>query len=257
MSIDVDFKFPDWAAKLRRHEARLRLFQAALIQTNRGMMFDAEGAHNNHEKWAKLKFRNGQILSRRGNLRKSIAPYNPRGVPGPDGIVRFAGDMIVVGTKMLYARMMNDGTAGMPGGVLRPKRAKALKIPLPSGVSASNEARQARSAPDREAVADMEASLVKARERASKARVRFQDSGNHDHLRAAVNAEYRVARLTERIGAKRVKVARALGKGKGGRGFLFVNSVKIPARPFDEWNVSDQQEMDAAVANKIAEILNA
>ena len=129
--LDIDFRFPDWRGKVKRHEAQLMLFCVAQIQTNRGMLFDQEGGYNGHRRWPALKFRSGQILAKRGALKRSLAPTNPKGTPGSDGIVRFTGDMIIIGTNLLYARMMNDGTAKMPGGVLRPKNAKALKIPLP------------------------------------------------------------------------------------------------------------------------------
>lgn len=35
------------------------------------------------------------------------------------------------GTNLIYARMMHFGTAGLPGGVLRPKKAKYLTLPYP------------------------------------------------------------------------------------------------------------------------------
>lgn len=185
--INIDFKFPDWRGKLERHAAELNLFIAAQIQFNRGMMFDKEGAWNGHPKWEGLKFRRGQILSKRGTLRKSIAPYNPKGQAGPDGIVRFAGDVITVGTKLLYARMMNDGTKNLPGGVLRPVRAKALKIPIPSGKFATD-------------------------------------------------------------------AAKGLRKSEGA--FIFRKSVKIPPRPFDQWNNQDQEELNNALRAKLMQILN-
>ena len=199
LMIDIDFKFPNWKKKLKAYEKALNLFVAATVQTNRGMLFDAEGAHNAHPKWASLKFRNGMILSKRGTLRKSIAPYNPRGIPGPDGIVRFAGDVITIGTKLIYARLMNDGTEKMPGGVLRPKNAKALKIPLPAGKAATPLAKTLR--------------------------------------KTAKTLQYSKDGVTK--------------TGK----FIFVKSVKIPARPFDKWNDADQNELNAALVNKIAEIL--
>lgn len=170
--IDIDFKFPDWAAKVKARERELNLFIAANVQFNRGMLFDREGAYNGRSRWEPLKMRQGQILSKSGALRKSIAPYNSRGTPGPSGVVRFAGDTIHIGTTLIYARMMNDGTTKMPDGVLRPKNAMALKIPL------------------------------------------------------------------------------------GGGKFMFRKSVKIPARPFSDWNESDQEELDGALLNKITQVLN-
>lgn len=131
--LEIEFKFPDWKGQIKKHVKQLNLFSAAQIQTNRGMIFDSEGHHNGRPGWQELAFRNGQVLSRYGTLRKSIAPFNATGRPGDGGFVRFQGETIKVGTTLLYARMMNDGTTKMPGGVLRPVRAKALMIPIPKG----------------------------------------------------------------------------------------------------------------------------
>lgn len=203
--IEFDFKFPDWAGKLKAREKELNLFIAAQMQFNRGMLFDKEGAHNGRNRWKDLVFRRGQILSKRGTLRKSIAPFNPKGTAGPDGIVNFSGDVITVGTKLLYARLMNDGTSKMPGGVLRPVRAKALKIPLPAGQNAK------------------------------------------DSIKGAKNLK--------KIGAKKLVWERADGKKQSGN-FIFRKFVRIPERPFDDWNDKDQEELDAALLNKVTSILN-
>lgn len=139
--LQIGFKFPDWKGRLKKHAQQLNLFAAAQIQTNRGLLFDSEGRHNGRDGWEPLAFRNGQVLSRYGTLRKSIAPYNSKGKPGDGGFVKFSGDTITIGTNLLYARMMNWGTTKMPDGVLRPTRAKALMIPLPPGKWANEETR--------------------------------------------------------------------------------------------------------------------
>jgi len=144
MSAEIDFKFPDLYGVFKAAEEEINLFIAAQIQTNRGMLFDQEGQFNGHDKWAPLRLRVGQALSDRGVLRKSIAPANPTGTPGPEGYVRFSSDVIIVGSQLIYASMMNDGTTKMPGGVLRPKNAKALKIPLPAGKNATDYAKALR-----------------------------------------------------------------------------------------------------------------
>lgn len=192
IGFEMEFKFPDWAAKINQAQDEINLFIAAMMQTNRGELFDSEGAANGHDKWAPLAFRRGQILSNRGTLRQSLAPSNPQGRAGSDGIVRFAGEVITIGTKLAYARMMNDGTAKMPGGVLRPVNGKALKIPLPGGENAT-------------------------------------------------------------AGAKSLKK----GSSKiGNSNFIFRKSVKIPGRPFDTWTKEDEDEMSAALTNKLVDILN-
>ena len=201
MTVDIKFEWPDLAGVLEQHRHELDLFMAATIQTNRGMLFDSEGSHNGRPGWAPLKLRSGQILSDRGVLRKSIAPYNASGSPGPDGVVTIKPDAITVGTNLLYARLMNDGTEKMPGGVLRPVHAKALKIPLPSGKSATPTAKRLR--------------------------------------KNAKTLSYKVAEGTYR----RAK-------------FIFRKFVRIPARPFDDWNEQDQEEMNEALVGKITELLN-
>lgn len=185
--VEIDFEMPQLAPKFRRKIKEIYLFIAAQIQTNRGFLFNAEGAYNGHKKWAPLKFRQGQILSKSGTLRKSLAPTPARGLPGNDGIVRISGETVTVGTKLFYARLMNDGTTKMPGGVLKAVNAKALKIPLPSGKSATPLSKNLR-----------------------------KDNG----------------------------------------GFMFRKSVKIPARPYDEWTTNDQKDLDEALGNKIAQVLN-
>lgn len=234
--IDIDFKFPEWAERVKAKEKELNLFVAAQVQFNRGMIFDQEGAYNGRGRWDDLKFRSGQILSKRGTLRKSIAPYNPKGIPGPDGIVHFAGEVITVGTKLLYARMMNDGTTKMPGGVLRPVRAKALKIPIPQGKNATEAAqeinRQSAQKNNKEKLRELESKLHKTK----------QGSKSFEKILT------KMAALQQAIEQKTTT--------KGASGFIFRKSVRIPARPFDDWNEQDQQNLDAALLNKIAEILN-
>lgn len=144
VDIQFEFKYPNFGQKIADNRRRIMIFMAAMLQTNRGMLFDAEGAYNGHQKWAPLKFRNGQILSKSGTLRKSIAPGGMSGNPGPDGIVRISSDIVTIGTKLHYARMMNDGTVGLPGGVLKPKYALALAIPMPGGKGATKIAKQVK-----------------------------------------------------------------------------------------------------------------
>lgn len=200
--LEIEFKFPDWKGRIKKHERQLNLFTAAMIQTNRGMLFDSEGDYNGHGGWEPLAFRNGQVLSRFGTLRKSIAPFSADGKPGAGGYVRFQGETIKVGTTLLYARMMNDGTTKLPGGVLRPVRAKALMIPIPKGQWRSEAADEV-----------------------------FEESG------------------------KTIKRKRADGR-KYNEDVIFRKSVRIPARPFDEWNSQDQAEFDAALLNELARVLN-
>lgn len=202
---------------------------AAQIQFNRGMLFENEGAHNGRARWQDLKFRKGQILSKRGTLRKSIAPIRADGSPGPDGIVRIAGDMIYVGTQMLSARLMNDGTTKMPGGVLKPVRAKALKIPVPQGASAGGAAVAIQDAARKKQIAVIRQEM----ERMTKGQKQYE------------RAEKRIQKIEEKM-----------GKGTGSVKHIFRKSVKIPARPFDDWNDADQVDFDAALLGKLQQVLN-
>lgn len=143
--IDVVMKFPKLSQRLLEHQEQIKAEIVVAIQTNRGMLFDAEGSYNGHEPWDPLVLRTGQILARRGVLKKSIAPSSSSGKPGPGGYVSMDGKgVITVGTEVAYAAMMNFGTTKMPGGVLRPVRAKALAIPLPEGKWANDAARELR-----------------------------------------------------------------------------------------------------------------
>lgn len=130
--VRVEVKFPKWLEKLNASQQRIGMFVAAQMQTNRGMMFDKEGANNGHPKWAPLKSRSGMILSKTGTLRKSIAPLNPTGKAGPGGVVQIRGTLkdqqVGIETRLGYAPMMNFGTTGLPGGVLVPKNKKALRF---------------------------------------------------------------------------------------------------------------------------------
>lgn len=227
--LDISFQFPGWLEKIRQSEQSLNLFCAAQIQANRGMLFDAEGARNGHKKWAPLQFRAGQIMSNRGALRQSIGPQNPRGTPGADGIVRFTGETIVVGTTLLYARLMNDGTTKMPGGVLRPKNAKALKIPVPNGKNAGPAAQSIQ-------IQSLAPCVAAAHHKAMVAK---------PGSKSAERAYQTWTRLTEKA-----------TQGKGDVKFIFRKSVKIPARNFTDWNDQDQDEVDGAFMARLTEIMN-
>jgi phage gpG-like protein len=141
--LKIEMKFPDLAAKLeaKRHEVNLVL--AANMQTNRGLLFDANGTRNGGAPWPDPLLRVGQPLGARGTLRKSMAPGD--GSIGPDGVVRIDDKIVSIGTALPYAAMMNWGTSGLPGGVLRPVNAKVLAIPLPAGKRATEVAKEHRS----------------------------------------------------------------------------------------------------------------
>jgi phage gpG-like protein len=101
-------------------------FIAANLQTNRAMIFDHEGAYNGRTKWKGLVFRKGMILSKSGDLRRSIAPRNNGVVPvkSANTILEFSGSKISIGSKLKYANLQDKG------GKVEAKNAKALKIPV-------------------------------------------------------------------------------------------------------------------------------
>jgi len=227
--IAISYKYPDWDRKLKKASQEINLFIAAVMQTNRGMLFDSEGSHNGHDPWKPLAFREGMILSNRGVLRKSIAPLTGTGQPGPSGIVRFNGDVVTIGTKVAYARIMNDGTTKLPGGVIRAKKAKALKIPVPQGDKANANAKAIQVEANNKKIAALQARLNATR--------------SESPGRAKLISQ--ISRLREQN-----------RKGTGPVKFIFRKSVRIPARPFDTWTRDDEKELESALTGKIREILN-
>lgn len=133
--LKIELTFDDLAEKFRHMMPEITSVLAATMQTNRAMMFDKDGADNDKPQWEALKWREGRPLQKTGTLRKSFAPMNDGITPGHgnDSIVLLQGNKATIGTKLVYAGMMNDGTTKMPGGVLRPKQAKALRFPGPMG----------------------------------------------------------------------------------------------------------------------------
>lgn len=139
--IDIKAVFPNLVGKFAYARQEVMLFAAAQIQTNRGLLFDAEGNRNGSKRWPRPRFRSGMTLAARGTLRKS---FGVDGRAGPGGIVRFSGTRIQIGSQLIYAAMMNWGTTKLPGGVLRAKDGKVLRIPLPAGKRATTEAKALR-----------------------------------------------------------------------------------------------------------------
>jgi phage gpG-like protein len=129
-SVRVEFDFPDVLRRFEQSFDRIKIAVASTVQTQVGLRFDREGAHNNHDAWAPLVMRDGMILSLTGTMRKSIAPPGADGNPGPQGFVEARGlpsDMLVeVGTKVLYASTHNNGA------VIKPVNKRALRYMNPA-----------------------------------------------------------------------------------------------------------------------------
>jgi len=125
--VDIELQLPDFAAVAERANRDIPGLIAATLQTQRGMIFDNEGAYNGRRKWQKLKCRKGMILSDTGTLRKSIGPRNDGLKPteGPNTIVRLSGGLegtVTIGTSIAYAAVHNYGAT------IVPVRAKALRF---------------------------------------------------------------------------------------------------------------------------------
>lgn len=122
--VAIDFKMPDYLKQFQAQFPRIQVAIASDLQTNIGLRFDNEGAYNGHEKWKDLatgdnkkRGRNGlqkrQILRKSGALKNSMSPAGATGQPGPQGFVKFMGDMkaltVSVGSQLKYARIHNEG----------------------------------------------------------------------------------------------------------------------------------------------------
>lgn len=143
--ISLKLTYPKLDEIMRQHEKQIVEVLAAAMQTNRAMMFDKDGADNGKKKWKDPVFRQGRPLQASGDLRRSMAPMNDGRKPGytPNGVLKLQGNAVTIGSTLIYAKLMNDGTVNLPGGVLKPVNAMALKIPLPAGKSATDAGKKA------------------------------------------------------------------------------------------------------------------
>ncbi len=196
--IAINFSMPNLAEKLQASSDKIRQELVVAMQTNRGMLFDAEGSYNGHEPWAPLLLRAGQILSNRGVLKKSFAPMGASGNAGPDGYVKSDETVTTIGTNVASASLMNWGTTKLPGGVMRPVHAKALRIPIPEGKRATPTAKE----------------IGKGLKRRHNERTQKDEK------------------------------------------FIFVKSVKIPARRFDNLTEQDARDFRDALEAALTEALN-
>jgi phage gpG-like protein len=162
--ITARFTFPDLASALRHAERRISEEMIVAMQTNRGLLFDNQGAYNGHPAWDPLMLRSGQILANRGVLKKSIAPGTGSGQPGPGGIATMADGVVTIGTAVASAALMNYGTTQMPDGVMRPVKAKALMIPIPGGAKATEAAKTLRRGRDENGERTEKAKKIKTKD---------------------------------------------------------------------------------------------
>lgn len=131
--------------KAKGAQAEINLFMAAQMQYNRAMLFARSGNFNGHETWPRPMLRDGQPLKDRGTLSQSMGPKTGKNASTParatGSIVRFHGNIVSIGTSLIYAPLMNWGTTKMPGGVMKPKNKPVFWIPIPAGKKASQTAK--------------------------------------------------------------------------------------------------------------------
>lgn len=138
MTVEVSLDFPDFDAKTLKMLQDLPLLIAATVQTQRGMIFANEGQYNGRQKWAPLKFRQGQILKDTGTLSKSIGPKNngKRPVMANGSIVEMKPDMVTVGTDIAYAVVHEEGRT------IYPKNGPLLHFQVPVYVKIKGKLKQ-------------------------------------------------------------------------------------------------------------------
>lgn len=144
--ISVSFKQTSTLLKKAKGaQLEINLFMAAQMQHNRGMLFARSGNYNGHEQWARPLLRDGQPLKDRGTLSQSMGPRSGANAQQPvrtqGSVVKFHGNVVSIGTTLIYAALMNWGTTKMPGGVMKPKNKPVFWIPIPGGKKASETAK--------------------------------------------------------------------------------------------------------------------
>lgn len=222
------FDFPDLKSLVERERENLKLLQAATMQTQRGMLFDQEGAYNGHQRWPDLQFRSGQILSRGGarGLRGSIAPRNNGKAPGRGSHtileMMSSGAMmsVTIGSSLIYAETHDQGAT------IHAKPGKYLKIPLPVGQWANEKTRGIQKHQAARKSADLAAKAVKASTPAARDRYLNQ--------------------------LERIK--RQLDKGTF-KAVLFRKKVVIPRRNFTDVNDMDLQEIRVTLTNYLESLI--
>ena len=122
--VEIDFNFPDFKQAGEKIRNALPGLIAAVLQTQRAMIFDDSGEYNGRSGWEPLKSRNGQPLKDRGTLSRSIGPANDGITPGyaTGSIVRLSDSIVTIGTNIAYAAVHDQGAViypKKPGGVLR------------------------------------------------------------------------------------------------------------------------------------------
>jgi len=118
-----DIKPKELAKQFQMRMPAIMRAMAATVQTNRAMLFDKEGAHNGHKKWAPISHRQGRILQDTGRLRRTIVPSaRGTGIAGANGVVMVDARIVKLETHVDYAGAHEYGTKHM---VARPFMGRA------------------------------------------------------------------------------------------------------------------------------------
>lgn len=138
--VKVDSSIKKWLKKWTGNMEQLKLFMAATMQANRGMLFIHSGSYNGHKTWKPPKLRDGMPLRDKGTLMKSIGPIvamkTGRMVPvrNEGTLIRYGTDTVTIGTTLKKARILNDG------GTIVPVKSKLLWIPLSTNKDIASKA---------------------------------------------------------------------------------------------------------------------
>jgi len=110
----ITWSMPDLERRVRQKMPEMLNLIIATLQTQRAMIFDAEGAYNGRQAWKKSKRAEktgGQTLSKSGELRRSIGPSNSGITPGRSKgtIIEIEGTRVTLGSSLVYAAIQNNG----------------------------------------------------------------------------------------------------------------------------------------------------
>lgn len=224
--IRFKFDFPDLDELIRRERMNIQMLAAATLQTQRGMIFDAEGAHNGRSRWEPLQFRTGMILSRSGGrgLRGSIAPRNDGKVPsrGQNTILEIGETEVTIGSTLIYAEIHDQG------GKITAKPGKFLRIPLPMGAWANDKTAAIQRLQATKQIQKLVSERVMTKSR---------------RRQAAIDA--RIQDINDRVAARKYQAV------------LFRKSVKIPQRRYLDFTDDDRTELNDTLVNFCESLITA
>lgn len=261
VKVDVDFSvLENLGSFIDRHGDRISMAMAAVVQTNRGLLFDRSGAYNGHEGWKKPAFRDGKPLLDTGALRNSIGPKGANGSLVPvnpaRGYIRYSGyevRNVEVGTEIKYAKIHTTG------GKITAKNGEALKIPVSGKGSKFTEKRirKLHSELEKEVTPQRRASLQARIDEAQSIMHEASETSNYKKKRRYLRKlDDRIRSLTRNDRRLVRQLANRYHRTSEGSGkFIFRKSVFVPKRDWSEWNNQDQNELEETLVNFIEHLL--